>query len=445
MNNNRSVFIIDRPCGSGKTTQMINSFNPNKRYLVVTPLLTECTRIVRAAKVAFMQPEVIADDPEIDTKKEHLIQLLEAGSNVVTTHAMFDSLATVARGGWLDDYEILIDEVMSVIDDSHRVTKKSWDDFYLGKDYVTVNPETRMVTPTDKWDEYVDEVGAELNKHIYNTAKSGRLYNIIDGINIALMPEVLLKAGKSLTVYTYKAEGSIMYAYLKRLGLEPVHDKGDIEVEQKFIRQARELITVKAMPTLEGLRFSYTGQTKHDSAELNIKVPKALASLRNNSLSDVHLDNILITCPKEKWYHKGKAPIIDVYGLEKTPFRPGPYSIGCKMAPRNFDKLRATWVPNTTRGTNDYRHCTHAIYLYDQFLNPNILNFLGGKSVISNDDYALTELIQWLWRTQIRDGKPITVYIPSKRMRDLFLNWLWDGNVPTDVRDKLAQRSTRKR
>jgi len=36
----------------------------------------------------------------------------------------------------------------------------------------------------------------------------------------------------------------------------------------------------------------------------------------------------------------------------------------------------------------------------------------------------LNELLQWLWRSAIRDNQPITVSILSERMRELFDNWL---------------------
>ncbi len=435
--NKRSVRIIDRPCGSGKTTQMIRLFQSNRRYLVVTPLLSECKRVVRDSKVAFMQPEVIEDDPDISTKKDHLIQLLSNGSNVVTTHAMFDNLADVARDGFLDDYDIIIDEVMSVVDDTYRVKAKSWNEFYLGNGYVTIDPDTKQITPTTKWEADVDLVDDALNKRIYKAAKSGRLYNIEDGINIAVMPDVLLRSGLTLTIYTYKAEGSIMYAYLNRLGLNPIHDKGTNDIENRFIKRARSQVIIKSIPSLEAYKFSHNGQMKTHSCELDMKVPKALASLRKYKLSDVNLSNILITCPKSKWYYKGKEPIIDITGKELTKFRPGPYASNSRMSPCYTNRPRALWVPNTTRGTNDYKHCTHAIYLYDQYLNPNILRWFGGRDVISEDDYALTELIQWLWRTQVRDGKKVIVYIPSERMRNLLLEWLWHGNVPTVEREKV--------
>ena len=43
---------------------------------------------------------------------------------------------------------------------------------------------------------------------------------------------------------------------------------------------------------------------------------------------------------------------------------------------------------------------------------------------INQDIWALGEMIQFIFRTQIRDGKPINIYIPSERMRNLLINWL---------------------
>ena len=43
---------------------------------------------------------------------------------------------------------------------------------------------------------------------------------------------------------------------------------------------------------------------------------------------------------------------------------------------------------------------------------------------VREDMYALSEMIQWVWRSAIRDGKDIWIYIPSRRMRELFQNWL---------------------
>lgn len=150
-------------------------------------------------------------------------------------------------------------------------------------------------------------------------------------------------------------------------------------------------------------------------------------------LRDVPLENILLTCPKNKWFAGGKSPKVGSDGVEMGRYQPGPYAKGSRLQGRGG---RIHWLPNTTRGTNDYKNATHLIYLYNQYINSNILRFLGAGSV-SQDDYALTELIQWVWRSQIRDKKPITLYLPSRRMRNLFLSWLWEDSIPTHILDSV--------
>lgn len=42
----------------------------------------------------------------------------------------------------------------------------------------------------------------------------------------------------------------------------------------------------------------------------------------------------------------------------------------------------------------------------------------------NEDDYALSALLQWVWRSAIRNGKKVTIYIPAPRMRQLLTDWL---------------------
>ena len=39
---------------------------------------------------------------------------------------------------------------------------------------------------------------------------------------------------------------------------------------------------------------------------------------------------------------------------------------------------------------------------------------------------TVTELIQWVWRSGVRRGEPITLYLPAPRMRRIFFDWLDD-------------------
>ena len=43
---------------------------------------------------------------------------------------------------------------------------------------------------------------------------------------------------------------------------------------------------------------------------------------------------------------------------------------------------------------------------------------------MDEDAYALSVMVQWIWRSAIRDGDEIYLYIPSSRMRTLLLDWI---------------------
>ena len=42
---NKVIKIEDYPCGSGKTTRMIENFKEGQKYLVIVPLLSEINRV----------------------------------------------------------------------------------------------------------------------------------------------------------------------------------------------------------------------------------------------------------------------------------------------------------------------------------------------------------------------------------------------------------------
>ena len=108
------IKIIDKPCGSGKTTAMINGFNNQNKYLVIVPLLTEVQRIIEHSnKVPFVEPKEC--DNNKGTKYASLEEHLLLGHNIVLTHKMYEGLVPLAKAGLLDDYHIIIDEVPDVV------------------------------------------------------------------------------------------------------------------------------------------------------------------------------------------------------------------------------------------------------------------------------------------------------------------------------------------
>ena len=50
-----------------------------------------------------------------------------------------------------------------------------------------------------------------------------------------------------------------------------------------------------------------------------------------------------------------------------------------------------------------------------------------------NDNYALSELLQFIWRSNVRvkdSDKPVYVWVPDKRMRTLLQDFCWKALKP---------------
>ena len=152
------------------------------------------------------------------------------------------------------------------------------------------------------------------------------------------------------------------------------------------------------------------------------KIARSLKNLRERKLVGVDINNILLTSMKDAWIKAANDNNPDTEDEDETPkknIKPSVFAKDSRMKDAN-------WIANITRGTNDYMHCCQLIYLYDQNINFIVARWLGDSPKAFNDAYALTELIQWVWRSRVRRGELITIYLPSPRMRRLFEEWLYD-------------------
>lgn len=96
--------------------------------------------------------------------------------------------------------------------------------------------------------------------------------------------------------------------------------------------------------------------------------------------------------------------------------------------PTLLGKYATSFVPCNARATNEHIDRKHLAYLINRFEHPVIWRWFDKQGIKLNQEaIALSELLQWIWRSAIRDGKPITLYIPSKRMRTLLTDFLNTG------------------
>ena len=108
-----------------------------------------------------------------------------------------------------------------------------------------------------------------------------------------------------------------------------------------------------------------------------------------------------------------------------------------KLIDAKTGRFRSNFLQISARATNEYRSCTNLAYIANRFIDPNLTKFFATKNVhINADVFALSEMLQWIWRSAIRDGKPINLYIPSKRMRNLLLDWMKTTKKGAPVRER---------
>ena len=275
------INILDYPCGSGKTTQMIEGFEVGRKYLVILPYLTEIDRLLAQPKaVDFVTPDE-EDNPE-GTKYSSLEAQLKQGLNIATTHYMYERLVPLVHQGLLDDYDIIIDEVPAVVKQVAHKSKTSIQEFYVDPGYMDVDNVTGLIKPTQKWWENSNDVSDTLSSSIITSANTGCLYLQGGKTILWALPRTILTAGRSLTIMTYKAEGSLLLPYLRKLGL-PYEVSNDNCAEEKFRRKAAELITVEGIGRLSEIPLGFNKQGKGLTLPLVQRFPTALRTSERGS------------------------------------------------------------------------------------------------------------------------------------------------------------------
>ena len=92
---------------------------------------------------------------------------------------------------------------------------------------------------------------------------------------------------------------------------------------------------------------------------------------------------------------------------------------------KGYSRDKVNFVACNARGTNKYRDKRALAYLINFFITPDIKLFVEHYNIEFDEDlFSLSALLQWIWRSRIRDGKSIQIFIPSERMRGLLKCWI---------------------
>ena len=401
------IYVVDAKPGDGKSSAaitMINEASEEKRFLYITPYLTEVERIQACCpEKQFVQPQ--EDDPckSIDIKKQ-----LRQRRNIVSTHALFqrfdaEVIRLVKDGG----YTMIMDEVATVAE-VEEITY--WDLKHILKYFAHVDPETSLLI----WDktayrgifEDIKQAAERKSLWIYGAGSK-------HPAAVHIVSSGVFEAFEDVYLLTYMFNGQVQKYYFDFFHLpysrKWVEKDGDCyrfsdkPVESPGI-DYKSLIHICQHRKLNEIGHAKTALSKawYTANQNTGKIDQMRRNLANFSRNICGAKSNQILWTIFKRYHnevKGKG-----------------YSKG--------------FIPCNIRATNQYRDRDCVAYPINRYLNPVVKNFFAQAGVIVDDDaYALSEMLQFIWRSAIRDGKPINVYVPSSRMRRLLEKWIAENSV----------------
>ena len=404
----RIVRILDDIMGSGKSTWAINYINrnPEKKFLCIVPLLDECKRYKENTDIDIIDPETWG------SKWKHFRWLVENEKNIVTTHALIqkmdlDMLELLKS----KDYILMIDECLYVLD-TYKISK---DDLKIifNEQLVSLDDDGFLVWNEDK--KPYKGVYSDIKRLCSFKSLMGFKKDNSDELARIIMwnfPVDFFKCFEESYIFTYLWDGSIQKSYF---------DIHNIKYEKYMLNENKEIVPHNKLLEYEKRRKVVDLINIYDGKFNNIgtKIGKA-NPLSKSWYEDKKKKNISIFNQLKKNTENYFRTITQTKSIDNmyTVFKPY-----CKYI--KGEGYTKGFVACNARGTNNYRDKSALAYLINFFMQPDVKQFVDHYNIEFDEDlFSLSALLQWIWRSQIRDGKPIEIYIPSERMRILLKVWM---------------------
>lgn len=408
-----SIKVCDAIMGSGKSSAAINYMNehPEQKFIYITPYLEEADRIRDSCPLLdFRKPS--NKIPEFDFKKyKHTLNLITAGKNITSTHNMFlrysDEMVGMIKQ---HNYTLIVDEAVDVL----RPSKITESDMKLLEAAGWVIKEDGMIklSPTFDYDE-------GMAKEIVYLAKGNRIIDMpIIGCGNQfyywVFSKDILMAFDDIIILTYKFSSQTMKYYLDILGLEytnvgiffdKTNNKYTFCDKTSYIPEYTKTLSSK-IHIFDNKNLNAIGETKtalsHTWYYRQSSKKEHITTLKNN------VNNYF------RNYNRDKPVNNRLWASYKNG--------------ETFIRGKGFYYNNiafNAKATNNYRDRDVLAYCVNIFMRPSEKQYLTANGVnVLEDEYALSVMIQWIWRSAIRDGKEIWIYVPSKRMRNLLRNWI---------------------
>lgn len=419
LNEEIEVNIVDELMGRGKTSAAINFINESSddvHFLYITPYLTEVKRIIESCpSKKFKQP-----DRYKGTKVNGIKELFDKKENIVSTHSLFRYFdEEIIDLAYTNNYVLIMDEVADVIEQYYI----SSDDLKnILENYAHVDPETKVLI----WDYEEYKGDFERIKKLCKI-KSLMVYN-----NIAILwlfPITTFKAFRKTYILTYMFSSQTQAYYYNYYNINynrlyVKYENGKYEFTDSPVQTTSQYDFKKLINILDNPKLNSVGDLDGSLSKTwyeRNKNNSIMKTIKNNTLN--YFKNI-VKSPSHKniWTtFKDYQKLVSGQGYSKG------------------------FVSSNMRATNEYMDRNCIAYLVNKFFNPYIKNFFKTNGVeVDEDGYAISEMLQFIWRSAIRRGQPINIYIPSKRMRYLLTTWIDNQKYVEEMNNTLIEKHDEK-
>jgi len=423
-----NITVCDSIMGSFKTTWAIDMMNTHKdrNYLYITPYLTEVDRIKENTEVNFFDPENRGTG-----KLQSLNRLLSYGNNIVSTHSLFKRITNetkdlIKKG----KYILILDEVLDVVGE-YKDLKKGDIKFLLKENLISIDPDTGYILWNEKkeYDDYKYEEVMHLakNKCLVRVNSTTTLWHFQPSI-FSLFDEVY--------VLTYLFRGSIMKSYFEyhkiNYNMKQVKNiNGKLFLDNYCPEEENREKYNKLINICEDNKLNTIGEKSNALSKNWLKKAGTIGYKKiKDNLYDYFTNKTNKTNKNEP---PAKANTImwtcfknDESKLQGRGYTRAIPKSGIPLNPSREDKQKAKcFVSLNCRGTNIYANRFNLAYTINRYISPYIRKYFANNGVVFDEDaFSLSELLQWIWRSRIRNNQPINIYIPSSRMRNLLNDWL---------------------
>ena len=404
------VEIVEGIMGSGKSTGIINWMeeNPTEKYIYVSPLLSE---VGEGGRLSQSLNNITFEYPVTKNKADEMLDLLKLGKNIACTHVLYSSL-TAEHLKYIEDggYILVIDEEINLISGVSEYGRGDYK-WLFANDHIEVIPETGQVCW--KGDEALLKDNKYYKFKTYCDNQSLYVTKRDQYMMVSQLPIKLLNCAKRVIILTYMFEGNVLDCFLKIKGLKVVPFT-EIKLREVDVEEVKSLIKL-IKPAKSLLQMNMT-LSWYDNKATNDDLHEIAKFIRNCAVSNkASRDDVIYTHPKNRFDSDSKS---------KTLIKPlGFY----RKKVGNVESV--CWLASSTKATNLYADKWCLIHCYNRYPQTPVEAYINdyGSDIgvrLNPEVFALSEMLQWVWRSRIRKGEPIVLAIGSARMCRIFSRWI---------------------